>query len=129
MYLPLKRGTFTISSGFGPRWGTNHNGMDFSAPLGTPIYAPFDMVIIQGRDRAPGTVGGFGNWVWGEGITEPYDFIVGHMRHADIYVKAGDRVQAGQMIARVGSEGTSTGPHAHGELLSLIHISEPTRRS
>lgn len=116
MYLPLKRGTFTISSGFGPRWGTMHQGLDFAAPLGTPIYAPFDGRVIQGADRAPGTVIGFGNWVWIEGFSEPYDFIVGHMRHASILVRAGDTVKAGQKIAEVGNEGGSTGPHAHCEL-------------
>lgn len=116
MYLPLKRGTYRLSSGFGPRWGTYHNGLDFAAPVGTPIYAPFDGKVIQGKDRAPGSVGGFGNWVWIEGTTEPYDFIVGHMRHSSILVKAGDRVKAGQKIAEVGNEGGSTGPHAHCEL-------------
>ena len=116
MYLPLKRGTFTISSGFGPRWGTMHQGLDFAAPIGTPIYTPFDGRVIQGAERAPGTVGGFGNWVWIEGFSEPYDFIVGHMRHASILVRAGDTVKAGQKIAEVGSEGQSTGPHAHCEL-------------
>lgn len=116
MHLPLKRGTFTISSGFGPRWGTMHQGLDFAAPVGTPIYAPFDGKVIQGAERTPGTVAGFGNWVWLEGSTEPYDFIVGHMQHSSILVKAGDTVKAGQKIAEVGNEGQSTGAHAHCEL-------------
>lgn len=116
MYLPLKRGTYEISSGFGPRWGTMHQGLDFAAPIGTPIYAPFDGKVIQGAERAPGTVGGFFNWVWIEGTSEPYDFIVGHMRHASILVRAGDTVKAGQKIAEVGNEGQSTGAHAHCEL-------------
>ena len=116
MYLPLKRGTFTISSGFGPRWGTMHQGLDFAAPIGTPIYAPFDGKVVQGSDRAPGTVSGFYNWVWIEGINEPYDFIVGHVQHSSILVKAGDTVKAGQKIAEVGNEGQSTGAHAHCEL-------------
>lgn len=116
MYLPLKRGTYSISSGFGPRWGTHHNGLDFAAPVGTPIYAPFDGKVIQGKDRTPGSVSGFGNWVWIEGTSEPYDFIVGHMQHKSILVKAGDHVKAGQKIAEVGNEGQSTGPHAHCEL-------------
>ena len=116
MYLPLKRGTFTISSGFGPRWGTMHQGLDFAAPVGTPIYAPFDGKVIQGSERAPGTVSGFFNWVWIEGFSEPYDFIVGHMQHSSILVKAGDTVKAGQKIAEVGNGGQSTGAHAHCEL-------------
>lgn len=113
---PMKPGTYRVSSPFGPRWGTNHNGQDFAAPLGTPIYATEDGVIIEGKDRAPGSVGGFGNWIWQDSQREcGRDFIYGHMRHADIYVRKGDRVKAGQLIARVGSEGQSTGPHLHFE--------------
>lgn len=117
MYLPLKRGTYNISSGYRPPGRPDHRGIDFAAPVGTPIYAPFDGRVIQGSDRAPGTVDGFANWVWIEGYSDnPYDFIVGHMRHSSILVKAGDRVKAGQKIAEVGNEGQSTGPHAHCEL-------------
>ena len=113
---PMKPGTYTVSSPFGPRWGTHHNGQDFAAPLGTPIYATEDGVIIEGKDRAPGSVGGFGNWIWQDSQKEcGRDFIYGHMRHHEIYVRKGDRVKAGQLIARVGSEGGSTGPHLHFE--------------
>lgn len=113
---PMAKNSFTISSGFGPRWGTNHNGIDLAAPLGTPIYSTSDGLVIEGKDRAPGSVNGFGNWVWIDSQREVgRDFIYGHMRHADIYVRKGDRVKAGQLIARVGSEGGSTGPHLHFE--------------
>lgn len=116
-YHPLAEGTGTLSSGYGPRWGTHHNGQDYAAPLGTPIYAVADGTIIEGRDRAPGTVTGFGNWVWQDSqATCGKDFIYGHMRHADILVRKGDRVKAGQLIARVGNEGQSTGPHLHFEV-------------
>lgn len=133
MYLPLKRGTYRISSGYRTKSRPGHRGIDFSAPIGTPIYAPFDGKVIQGKDRAPGSVDGFANWVWIEGYAEnPYDFIVGHMRHSSILVKAGDRVRAGQKIAEVGNEGQSTGPHAHCELWSRPgriggHDIDPTR--
>ena len=114
---PLKEGTYSLSSGYGPRWGTFHAGLDFAAPLGTPIYAVADGVIVQGADRAPGSVSGFGNWIWQDSQREHgVDFIYGHMRHHEIYVRAGDRVTAGQLIARVGSEGGSTGPHLHLEV-------------
>ncbi|MFW2210750.1 peptidoglycan DD-metalloendopeptidase family protein [Corynebacterium amycolatum] len=116
-YHPLAEGTGTLSSGYGPRWGTHHNGQDYAAPLGTPIYAVADGTIIEGRDRAPGSVTGFGNWVWQDSqATCGKDFIYGHMRHADILVRKGDRVKAGQLIARVGNEGQSTGPHLHFEV-------------
>lgn len=109
-------GKWKVSSGFGPRWGGHHNGLDFAAPIGTPIYAPADGVVIEGKDRAPGSVSGFGNWVWLDcQDSVGHDFIFGHMQHKDIYVRKGDRVTAGQLIARVGNEGQSTGPHCHFE--------------
>lgn len=114
---PMKQGTYRISSGYGPRWGSFHAGLDFAAPLGTPIYAVADGVIVQGADRAPGSVSGFGNWVWQDSQKEcGKDFIYGHMRHHEIYVRAGQRVKEGQLIARVGSEGQSTGAHLHFEV-------------
>lgn len=108
--------TWMVSSGYGSRWGGFHYGLDFAAPLGTPIYAVADGLIIEGRERSAGSVSGFGNWVWQDSQKEVgRDFIYGHMRHHEIYVRKGDRVKAGQLIARVGSEGGSTGPHLHFE--------------
>ena len=110
-------GTWSISSGYGSRWGAFHAGLDFAAPLGTPIYAVADATVVQGKDRAAGSVSGFGNWVWLDAQdTLGKDFIYGHMRWADIYVKRGDRVKAGDLIARVGNEGGSTGAHLHFEV-------------
>lgn len=110
---------WSVSSGFGPRWGTFHNGLDFAAPHGTPIYAVADGVVIQGKDRPAGSVGGFGNWVWVDHQRNlGVDLIYGHMAHASILVRQGDHVKAGQKIAEVGSEGQSTGPHLHFEVWS-----------
>lgn len=115
----------TAGSGFG--WRRNpvtqkmehHNGTDFSVPDRTPIYAVCDGVIVEGNDRAAGTVSGFGNWIWQDSQDEHgVDVIYGHMRHKDILVRRGDRVTAGQLIGYVGSEGQSTGPHLHLELWS-----------
>ena len=112
-----ENGVWRVSSGYGSRWGAFHAGLDFAAPLGTPIYAVADATVVQGKDRAAGSVSGFGNWVWLDAqSTLGKDFIYGHMRWADIYVKRGDRVKAGDLIARVGSEGGSTGPHLHFEV-------------
>lgn len=106
-----------VSSGYGDRWGSFHAGLDFAAPLGTPIYAVADGIVIQGRDRSAGSVGGFGNWVWlDHQPTLGVDTIYGHMTHASILVRQGERVKAGQKIAEVGSEGGSTGPHLHFEV-------------
>lgn len=112
---PMRQGTYTVSSGYGPRWGTMHAGLDFAAPIGTPIYAAADGVVVEGRERY--NVSGFGSWIWLDcQDSVGKDFIYGHVKHDGIMVKAGDRVRAGQQIGVVGNEGQSTGPHLHFEV-------------
>ena len=112
---PMKQGTYQVSSGYGPRWGTFHAGLDFAAPIGTPIYAAADGVVVEGRERY--NVSGFGSWIWLDcQDSVGKDFIYGHVKHDGILVKAGDRVRAGQQIGVVGNEGQSTGPHLHFEI-------------
>ncbi|MGV0369423.1 peptidoglycan DD-metalloendopeptidase family protein [Corynebacterium aurimucosum] len=112
---PMRQGTYQVSSGYGPRWGTFHAGLDFAAPIGTPIYAAADGVVVEGRERY--NVSGFGSWIWldCQGSVGK-DFIYGHVKHDGILVRAGDRVRAGQQIGVVGNEGESTGPHCHFEV-------------
>ena len=111
---PMRQGTYQVSSGYGPRWGTFHAGLDFAAPIGTPIYAAADGVVVEGRERY--NVSGFGSWIWLDcQDSVGKDFIYGHVKHDGILVKAGDRVRAGQQIGIVGNEGQSTGPHLHFE--------------
>lgn len=112
---PMKHGTYKVSSGYGSRWGTFHAGVDFAAPIGTPIYAAADGVVVQGKERY--NVAGFGSWIWLDCQSSVgKDFIYGHVQHSGILVKAGDRVHAGQQIGVVGNEGQSTGPHLHFEV-------------
>lgn len=112
---PMRKGTYTVSSGYGPRWGTMHAGLDFAAPIGTPIYAAADGVVVEGRERY--NVAGFGSWIWLDcQDSVGKDFIYGHVKHSGILVRAGDRVRAGQQIGVVGNEGESTGPHTHFEV-------------
>lgn len=112
---PMKRGTYTVSSGYGPRWGGFHAGLDFAAPIGTPIYAAADGVVVEGKERY--NVAGFGSWIWLDcQDSVGKDFIYGHVKHSGILVKKGDRVRAGQQIGVVGNEGQSTGPHLHFEV-------------
>lgn len=104
-----------IASGFGyridPVYKTvkYHNGLDFSAPQGTPIYA-----TANGTIRTAANLGtGYGNHViinHGYG----YETLYGHMFR--IKVKAGQRVKRGEIIGWVGSTGKSTGPHCHYEV-------------
>lgn len=105
--LPAQ-GTFT--SGFGPRWGSAHNGVDIANEIGTPIYAVMDGTVINA-----GPASGFGNWVriqHGDGSISVY----GHMQAGMIYVTEGQPVRCGDNIAGIGSEGQSTGPHLHFEI-------------
>ncbi|MBZ1351776.1 M23 family metallopeptidase [Alcaligenaceae bacterium LF4-65] len=85
-----------------------HEGLDFSAPEGTPIRAASGGVV-----RTVAQHRGFGNMVeidHGEGLITRY-------AHAKVVlVKEGQLVTRGQLIARVGSTGLSTGPHLHFEV-------------
>ena len=99
-------GVFT--SGFGPRWGTLHAGIDIAAPVGTPIYAVMDGTVIDS-----GPASGYGQWIriqHDDGSISVY----GHM--STLAVAAGERVTAGQHIAGMGNEGFSTGSHLHFEI-------------
>jgi murein DD-endopeptidase MepM/ murein hydrolase activator NlpD len=90
------------------RWGQMHYGIDLAAPLGTPIVAAVDGVVLRA-----GRASGFGNAVYIQDA-DGNVHIYGHMRYYD--VEAGQIVHAGDQIAKVGSEGYSTGPHLHYEI-------------
>ena len=89
-----------------------HYGIDLAAPIGTPIYAPADGIVKRVRR----TKGGYGLMLeidHGIGITTRY----GHL--SMVLVRPGQKVKRGQIIARVGNTGRSTGPHLHYEVRIL----------
>jgi murein DD-endopeptidase MepM/ murein hydrolase activator NlpD len=97
-----------VTSLFGSRWGTQHQGIDVAGPIGTPIYAITDAVV---EEAGPAT--GFGLWVvlrHSDGTQSVY----GHVNR--IFVDEGERVEAGEEIAEIGNRGYSTGPHLHLEI-------------
>lgn len=99
-------GVFT--SGFGPRWGSFHNGIDIANANGTPILAIMDGIVIDS-----GPASGYGNWIriqHEDGTISLY----GHMESLDVAV--GQQVHAGQRIAGMGNQGFSTGTHLHFEV-------------
>ncbi|MDK3256224.1 M23 family metallopeptidase [Blastococcus capsensis] len=98
----------TLTTCFCRRWGTMHYGLDIAAPLGTPIRAATDGVVVRA-----GRASGYGNAVY---VQDPDGnvHIYGHMRYYT--VSEGDLVTAGDQIAKVGNEGQSTGPHLHYEI-------------
>ncbi len=104
-----------VASGYGSRIDPVyktvkfHQGLDFAAPQGTPIYATAD-----GRVTTAGNLGnGYGNHVeinHGYG----YETLYGHM--VRVKVRVGQTVKRGEVIGWVGSTGKSTGPHLHYEV-------------
>lgn len=120
MGLPIKAGTFRISSGFGMRGGTEHRGLDIFSVVpgqsydGADIYAAEDGVVIEARSG----VSEFGCWIWLRHAIEgkTVDTIYGHMYPDDLLVTKGQRVKRGQLIAYVGNNGQSSGPHLHFEV-------------
>lgn len=98
-----------ISSPFGPRWGRLHTGLDIAAPTGTPIRAAAAGVVTTSRWLA-----GYGRTV----ILRHEDRTLTLYAHASkLLVRSGQTVEQGQIIARVGSSGNSTGPHLHFEVI------------
>jgi murein DD-endopeptidase MepM/ murein hydrolase activator NlpD len=106
-----------FSSGYGKRMHPTkkvelmHYGIDIAAPLGTPIYAADGGVVT----KASVLSFGYGTLIvidHGSGLQTKY----GHSRR--LFVSKGQAVAKGQKIAEVGSEGRSTGPHLHFEILS-----------
>jgi len=86
-----------------------HYGMDFTASIGTKIYATGDGVVKDIQTIG----GGYGKWILidhGFG----YETLYAHLNTFD--VKIGDRVKRGSVIGSVGNSGTSTGPHVHYEV-------------
>jgi murein DD-endopeptidase MepM/ murein hydrolase activator NlpD len=98
-----------LSSCYGPRWGTIHQGIDFAGTAGTPIHA-----VGAGTVIAAG-------WAYsGYGISVMIDHGNGffsHYAHASqALVQVGQTVTAGQTIALEGATGDATGPHLHFEI-------------
>ena len=100
----------SVTSRFGTRWGSTHKGIDIGAPKGTPIKAAASGTVVS---ASTGYNGGYGNCVvisHGNGIETAY----GHC--SALYVKVGQKVSQGQVIAAVGNTGRSFGNHLHLEI-------------
>lgn len=107
LFVMPTKGVFT--SGFGYRWGALHAGIDLAAPIGTPIVAASDGVVVDA-----GPTAGYGAWVkirHSDGTVTLY----GHVNTWTVQI--GQRVFAGDQIATVGNRGNSTGPHLHFSVL------------
>ncbi len=98
-----------LTSRFGRRWGRMHKGIDIAGPVGTPINAAADGIVIS----AGWSSSGYGNLVevkHSDGTTTRY------AHNSRISVISGQTVRQGQQIAAMGSTGQSTGSHLHFEI-------------
>jgi murein DD-endopeptidase MepM/ murein hydrolase activator NlpD len=98
-----------VGDGFGPRGAGFHEGVDFPAPTGTPVFA-----ARSGRVEAAGFNDGFGKSVLiahGSAVETRYAHL------SSIAVSPGAPVSTGTLVGRVGSTGHATGPHLHFEVI------------
>ncbi len=106
-----------LSSSFGKRkhpilgFTKMHTGTDFAAPIGTPILASGDGLVVRAQ-----WCGGGGNCVKIK-HNRVYQTVYAHMSKFGRGIKKGVRVKQGQIIGYVGSTGLSTGPHLHYEVI------------
>lgn len=116
-----------MSSGFGMRkhpilgYGKMHKGVDFAAPIGTPVYAAGDGVLEE-----VGRKGAYGNYVRIR-HTSSLKTAYAHLHKFAKGMSSGKRVKQGDLIAYVGSTGRSTGPHLHFEVLMNGEQVNPNR--
>ncbi len=106
-----------ISSNFGMRkhpisgFNKMHKGVDFAAPIGTPIYAGGNGIIeYVGRN------GGYGKYIRIR-HNNGYKTAYAHLSNYKKGISKGVRVNQGEVIGYVGSTGNSTGPHLHYEII------------
>lgn len=103
-----------VTSGFGVRFHpiykrhVHHDGIDFSAPVGTKVYAPGD-----GTVRYTGYNFGYGNKVV---IDHGFGYRTVYAHLSKSLVTTGQKVKRGDIIALSGNTGVSTGPHLHYEI-------------
>ncbi|NNC83110.1 MAG: M23 family metallopeptidase [Flavobacteriales bacterium] len=104
-----------MASGYGMRIDPHykvpkmHQGMDFTAPRGTPIYATGDGVV----KRADNKSSGYGNHIR---IDHGYGYVTLYAHMSKYNVRPGQKVKRGDVIGFVGNTGKSKGPHLHYEV-------------
>lgn len=109
----------TVTSGFGIRWGRQHNGIDIAANIGDPVKAALDGVVTYS-----GWMDGYGYLIklnHGDDIETLY----GHC--SKLNSKVGDKITKGEVIAQAGNTGRSTGPHIHFEVRYKGVPKDPTK--
>lgn len=98
-----------LSSKFGRRGSRMHDGIDIAAPVGTPIYAVANGEVVYSDSRMTG----YGKMII---VRHGKDLFTVYAHNQRNLVKKGKRVKAGDVIARLGETGRTTGPNLHFEV-------------
>lgn len=106
--LPLRNYRLTATFGEYGLWSSYHTGLDFAAPVGTPIYA-----VTNGKVTSAGFDGAYGNKTV---LTLEDGTELWFCHQSAFNVSPGDTVRSGELIGYVGATGHVTGPHMHLEV-------------
>lgn len=102
--------SYIISSRYGTRWGSFHHGIDLATRVGSPVYAAESGTVTVSTTKGRG----YGYYITinhGSGVSTKYAHC------SQLLVEVGQTVEKGQLIAKSGNTGISTGPHLHFEVL------------
>ncbi len=97
-----------VSSRYGPRWSSFHQGIDIASSMGTSVKAADGGVVIY--------AGWYGDYGYLVEIDHGGGFTTRYAHNSKIYVSVGEKIYQGKVIASVGNTGYSTGPHVHFEV-------------
>ena len=106
--IPVTGGQVTALFGHYPS-GAPHSGTDFGVPEGTPVRASKSGTVIKRRELTTS----YGKYLF---IDHGGGLVTIYAHNSELLVNEGDTVKAGQVIARSGNTGNSSGPHCHWEL-------------
>ncbi|MDM1010781.1 phage tail spike protein [Clostridium perfringens] len=106
--IPVTGGQVTALFGHYPS-GAPHSGTDFGVPEGTPVRASKSGTVIKRRELTTS----YGKYLF---IDHGGGLVTIYAHNSELLVNEGDTVKAGQVIAKSGTTGNSTGPHCHWEL-------------
>ncbi|CAM4312322.1 peptidoglycan DD-metalloendopeptidase family protein [Erysipelothrix inopinata] len=132
---PLATGYWVSAGVWSYPWGGTHLGVDLApvnGNVGMNLLAPGNGIVVGTHGGCPtwgsygsrcnGGYGNYMNMIVSDGVTS-YGILYAHLMSGSFTVPAGTVVQTGDVVGRVGSSGSSTGPHVHAEAYNLGNIS------